>query len=57
MIPHAEDDGTIHATPRKLLYMVVPMRRDKTEDDIGAALRGMVRLGLIECRSVVPSPT
>lgn len=48
MIPHAEDDGTIHATPRKLLYMVVPMRRDKTEDDISAALRGMVRLGLIE---------
>lgn len=48
MIPHAEDDGIIRASLRKLQSLVVPMRRDKTEDDIRVALVGMVRFGLLE---------
>lgn len=48
MIPHAEDDGIIYASARRLLYMVVPMRRDINEGDIELALSGMDEFGLIE---------
>lgn len=48
MIPHAADDATIKGTPWRIMQMVVPGRRDKTEDDIAAALAAMDQLGLIQ---------
>jgi len=47
MIPHAEDTARISADPEELLYMVVPGRRDKTADDVEAALLHMASLKLI----------
>lgn len=47
MIPHAEDDGTINGDPEELLATVLPMRRDKTEEDVAAALTLMDDMGLI----------
>lgn len=47
MIPHAGDDALIKADPEELLFMVVPGRRDKNEDNIIEALNGMHDLELI----------
>lgn len=60
MIPHAEDDATIRATPYQLLLKVVPGRRSKTVEDVIAALEGMQKLGLIEWdreRNLIGFPT
>lgn len=48
MIPHAADDATLPGDPEELLYQVVPARRDKSVEDVQAALDGMAVLGLIE---------
>ncbi len=47
LIPHAEDDDSFPADPDWVLVAVVPGRRDKTAEDIAAALNGMLELGLI----------
>ncbi len=47
MIPHAEDNCLITGDPEQLLLQVVPGRRDKTVQDVEAAIEGMVALGLI----------
>lgn len=47
MIPHAEDDGSIHADAEKLILMVIPGFRWKTEQDVEEALGGMHQLGLV----------
>ena len=47
MIPHAEDDASLSGDPEEILYTVIPGRRDKTVDDVIAALEGMEKLGLI----------
>lgn len=47
MIPHASDDATITGDPFELLGTVWPGRRDKTEEDVIAALGAMEEFGLI----------
>ncbi|WP_339063590.1 DnaD domain protein [Tepidibacillus marianensis] len=47
MIPHAGDDAIINADPEELMFMVIPGRRDKNEEDIVSALEGMNELELI----------
>jgi hypothetical protein len=47
MIPHAADDATLPADPEEIMYMVIPGRRDKTTDDVAAALGAMRDCGLI----------
>jgi hypothetical protein len=48
LIPHAADDARLPGDPEKLLLVVVPGRRDKTAEDVAAALQAMVDVGLIE---------
>lgn len=48
MIPHAADDATLPGDPEELLYQVLPGRRDKSPEDVQAALDGMVALGLVQ---------
>jgi len=48
MIPHAADDATLPGDPEELLYQILPGRRDKSPEDVQAALDGMAALGLIE---------
>lgn len=47
MIPHAADDATLNGDIDEFMATVIPMRRDKTADDVVAALTGMVELGLV----------
>lgn len=47
MIPHAEDDATIHGTPRQIKLKVIP-GVDCTVQDVETALQAMCELGLIE---------
>lgn len=48
LIPHAQDDATVTGDPEKLLMEVVPGRRDKTAQDIVAALQIIEEEGLFE---------
>lgn len=48
LIPHAEDDASLPADPEEILMAVIPGRRDKTAADVGAAVRLMLELGLLE---------
>lgn len=48
LIPHAEDDGSIHADIDKLLLLVLPAFRWKTAEDVKFALEGMDELGLVK---------
>lgn len=48
MVPHAEDDATITGDPDELMFTVIPRRRDKTIEDVVAALEGMEKVGLIK---------
>src|ERR1019366_1144653 len=41
LIPHAKDNGTMKGDPEEILAIVVPLRRDKCESDIEAALIAM----------------
>lgn len=47
MIPHAGNDGALSGDPEEILMQVVPGRRDKSIEDVEAALAGMAALGLI----------
>ena len=47
LIPHAADDRTLTGDPEELMLQVCPGRRDKSPEDIAAALNAMVTLGLI----------
>lgn len=47
MIPHAADDASLPGDPEELLYQILPGRRDKSPEDVQAALDGMAALGLI----------
>ena len=47
LIPHAEDDGVIHASVDELLLLVLPAFRWKEAEDVEVALSGMHRLELI----------
>lgn len=47
MIPHAADDATLPGDPEELLYQILPGRRDKSPEDVQAALDGMAALDLI----------
>lgn len=47
MVPHAEDNLHITSDPFELLNKVVPGRRDKTEEDVQAAIEGMLKHKLI----------
>ena len=47
LIPHAEDNGCINASTRKLMRMVIPGYHWKTEEDVEHALSGMHKHGLI----------
>lgn len=47
MITHADDDSTITGDPEDIFYMVCPRRKDKTPDDVAAAIAGMVVAGLL----------
>ena len=62
MIPHAEDDGGMNGDLDEFMATVIPMRRDKSLEDVRAALLGMAELGLIEwdgecCLIQFPSET
>lgn len=48
MIPHAEDDARLTGDPDEILMMVCPGRRDKSTEDIAAALQAMHDLRLVE---------
>jgi hypothetical protein len=48
MIPHAEDSGCLNGDLDEFIATVIPMRRDKSAEDVAAALKGMVALDLIE---------
>lgn len=48
LIPHAGDNGVVRGTAEEIMFQVVPGRRDKSPEDIEAALAGMHALGLIE---------
>lgn len=48
MIPHATDDGTLTGDVEELMCTVVPGLREKTAEDVTAALVGMNELGLVE---------
>jgi len=47
MIPHASDDATLTGDPEELLWIVAPGRRDKTPEDVTAAVEGMIALRLL----------
>jgi hypothetical protein len=47
MVPHAEDDGSLSADPEKILYTVLPGRRDKTPQDIAKAVDLICHEGLL----------
>lgn len=47
MIPHAEDDGSIVGDLDELMLRVMPGRRDKSTEEVGAALTCMAEIGLI----------
>lgn len=47
MIPHAEDSASMTGDPEELLCIVMPGRRDRSEQDVAAALAAMDRLELI----------
>lgn len=47
MIPHAADDGSLHDDPESLLLRVMPGRRDRTVEEVAAALQAMHDLGLV----------
>lgn len=47
MIPHAEDDATLSGDPYELRMSVCPGLRDRTDEDVAAALRGMHDVGLL----------
>jgi hypothetical protein len=47
MIPHAGDDATMNGDIEEFMATVIPMRRDKTEADIQAALTAMTDMGLL----------
>jgi hypothetical protein len=47
MIPHTEDDCTLHGDPGEVMITVIPWRRDKTEQNVIDALEAMDRIGLI----------
>ena len=47
MIPHAQDDATLTGDPDELLMTVIPGRRDKSAEDVAAALEAMQGAGLI----------
>lgn len=47
MIPHANDDTTLSFDTEEFMAQVIPMRRDKTVQDVDDALDAMARLGLI----------
>jgi hypothetical protein len=48
MVPHADDAGMLHGDIEELMAMVMPMRRDKTAEDFGAALTSIEAAGLVE---------
>lgn len=47
MIPHAADDTTLNGDIDEFMATVIPMRRDKSAEEVIAALDGMADLGLI----------
>ena len=47
MIPHADDHGILRGEVEELMATVLPLRRDKSPDDLRYALDGMVELDLI----------
>lgn len=47
MIPHAADNTSLNGDVEELMAEVIPMRRDKTVQDVEDALNGMASLGLI----------
>jgi hypothetical protein len=47
LIPHADDDGIIYGDEEEIILQVIPGRRDKSLQDVIAALEAMVKLGLI----------
>lgn len=48
MIPHAADDATITSNLKRLMWTVIPSRRDKTEAEVEDAIGGMLALGLLD---------
>lgn len=48
MVPHAADDATMNGDLDEFMAAVLPMRRDKSEGDVRAALSAMSDAGLIE---------
>jgi hypothetical protein len=47
LIPHADDDGIIYGDEEEIILQVIPGRRDKSLQDVIAALDAMVKLDLI----------
>jgi len=47
MIPHADDDGAVTADTEELLFTIFPGRRDKSADDISAAIDAICEAGLM----------
>ncbi len=47
MIPHAADDTTLNGDVEELMAEIIPMRRDKSVQDVETALDAMAELGLI----------
>lgn len=48
MVPHAGDDATLNGDVDELIATVIPHRRDKTANDVKAALVAMCSAGLIQ---------
>lgn len=48
MIPHASDHADLNGDVEEFMATVIPMRRDKTTEDVVEALSAMCALGLIE---------
>lgn len=47
MIPHADDDATLTGDPYELRMALIPGFRDRTDEDVAAAVRGMHEVGLL----------
>lgn len=47
MIPHATDQATLNGDVEEFMAIVIPMRRDKSQAEVRAALLAMCDLGLI----------
>ncbi|MCX7771631.1 MAG: hypothetical protein N2376_00775 [Clostridia bacterium] len=56
MLPHAEDNCELTGDPEEILSVVIPGRRDKTEEDVKQAILGMIEIKLVHAYTINGSP-